>query len=215
MISIFKYYCCLNFFLIYFIGNCQTIFHHKCEITDPGDFIIVQWNIASTLLPEAYIEEKVDAKGRTLELRYYFKGSLIYPVECGVYQLIRYEYPSDTVICEMLFDCYGDKESNIECGVPWKTTYYLSKDQRMILRTEYENYVDTLFYLKHGMTMKQIESALEDLKREKYTSDCVSYYCQSKAKLNGIFPISRDFNINNYFYNEAEKSEIERIIKKK
>jgi len=198
-------------------GNGQKVMYHECSITDPGDFILLKWNISSKALPDIYIEEHVDVKGRVAELKYFYQKKLNWQGECGTYQWIKYEYPNDTTIVVLLFDGKGERECNLECGLPWKTTYFLSKDQKTIVKTKYENYIDTLGYLQAGWTLKEILSGCKSLESENKSriTDCVDHYFQSKAKLGGIFPIRKSFILDDYGFSEAETTEIVRILKKK
>ena len=93
-----------------------------------------------------------------------------------------------------------------------KTTFFLSKDKRTILKTISEYNFDEEFYLQNGWTKEELKRVIEKLKSEDGTDRFVSYYKMSYYKLNGIFPISKDFTIEHFLFSDKEKRQILKSI---
>ena len=201
--------------LYLFLANnsfCQKTLYHKCEKDDPGEFHIIQWDIPHKSLPEFYIKEIIDKKGRVKELKFLSHNSIKYSVECGIYKWVKFEYPNDTTIVELYLTSRGKCFSDFECGEPCQATYYLSKDQNKILDWKFSYVVDTSYYLKHGMKLEEIHNAIIGLTMEQIEIDCLYYYSKSKAKLHGKFPISSKFALNADSFGVHETDEIKKAL---
>lgn len=194
-------------------GQTKVVYH-EYEPT-ASDFSIVRWNISKDALPKYYVAETIDKKGRVIELKFYQNKSTIFERLCYLVPWIKYEYPNDTTIIQYNLDGYGHPESGLECEVPSKVIYHLSKDKTQILSSKSEYQIDKVLYLANGWTIKAINDALNALKTDQTTYQSVDYYSNSKSKLNGKFPISKNFDINEYYFNHAEKTEIEKALARK
>jgi len=189
----------------------DKISYHNCRITDPGDFIVEKWNAPKDSLSRAYIKETSDSKGRVIELKFLLDNSFDYTVECGGCKWLKYEYPNDSTIIEYTLDEQGKQVVEFFCDVPYKTIYHLSKDQKLVLGIENKFLVDTAFYLKLGKSLKELDAELQKAEMDKSPS-IVSSYIKSFNKLNGIFPVTKDFKLNNYGQSDEEMKLLEKSL---
>ena len=198
-------------------SNCTKktkTYYHEFEET-ASDFRIVKWNLSIDSLPRNYIKETTDKFGRVIELKYFENKVLKTDHLCYLSTWIKYQYPNDSVIIELNIGDDGNPESNFECEIPSKTIYYTTKDRRTILKTEYEYKIDTIFYLSHGFTKASIIEAIKEIKKREKTSWGIDGYSESFSKLNGIFPVSKDFDTTKFNDNKLEMSEIIKALARK
>ncbi|MDW5290436.1 hypothetical protein [Formosa sp. PL04] len=194
--------------MIYFNCNGQgKILYHEFEPT-ASDFRITKWNINKEKLPYYYLIEKVDFKNRVTELKFYENGQFYVDHLCYLTTWIKYEYPNAQTIIQTNLNEKGIPEANIECLIPSKTTYHLSKNQREIINSKDEFTFDHTPYLKNNWTEKEIGEVIEELKSEEQTASVIDYYSMSFYKLNNIFPVDNKFDISTFYFNELEKEKI-------
>ena len=188
------------------------IVYHQFEPT-ASDNVIIRWNIHSDSLPKRFVRETIDNTGRVIELKFYENNSLDYQRLCYLLTWIKFEYPNDTIIVQTNLNANGDKVCDLECGVPSQTTYHLTRDQKTIISSTNECFIDTAFYLKYGLTMESIIKSLSEIKRSDKTVPIIGEYSKSIAKLNGKLPVSKDFDISLFYFNETEKLEILKALR--
>lgn len=188
----------------------QTLFHEYYETS--SDQHIKRWNIGKDSLPSNYVMEIIDNKGRVVELKFFKNNSLKYDKLCYLSSWIKYEYPDDKTIITYFLNFEGDEDADIECEMPSKFTYTLSDDKKTILDTKSEYNFDKDFYLQNGWNENELNSALNYLKSEKRNHRLISYFDKSYNKMNGVFPVSHNFKIEELMYNETEKNEILKIL---
>lgn len=186
--------------------------YHEFEPT-ASDFLIVKWNISKTILPKYYLKETIDRRGRVIELKFFEKNKIKTNRLCYLVPWIKFEYPNDTTIIQFNLDHNGNLESGLECEVPSKVTYTLNKSKTQILESNPEYQLDFQYYLDNGWTNESISQAMELLKENQYSYQTIDYYSKSKSKLNGKYPVSNDFDIASYCFNQLEKQEIEKALK--
>ncbi len=187
------------FSLVLYSSVCfgqKTVFHKYYE--SESDCHIIQWKINKNKLPNYYLQETVDTLNRVTELKFISNGKIEDFHLCYLHSWIKYEYPNDTTIIEYYLNSSGKENAVIECDMPSKTTFLLSKNKRTILETNSEYKFNRELYLQNGWTEKELKTAIEELESEKITDRFVSYYKMSYYKLNGIFPVSKDFNIESF-----------------
>ena len=194
-------------------GQIKQYFHEFYETA--SDIHISKWNIDKENLPLAYVMETVDSKNRVIELKFFTNKSLNYDHLCYIYVWIKYEYPDENTIIEYYLDSNGEENAEIECEMPSKTIFKLSKDNREILNTKSEYNIDREFYLNNGWSEKELNGIIKSLKSENSQDRIVDYYSKSYYKLNKIFPISKDFKIEQYLFSEKEKEQIIKSLKEK
>jgi hypothetical protein len=204
----------LFFALIRFacLGQTRTIYHEFYETA--SDIHIKKWNIDKTNLPSAYVQETVDNQNRVIELKFFKDGTLHYDHLCFVNVWIKYKYPDNKTIVEYYLNSNGQEDAVIDCDMPSKTTFTLSENQKIILNIKSEYNVDKSFYIKKGWNEKKIDDILKLLESEKHTDRFVSYFSKSYYKMNGIYPISNEFDINDLLLSDVEKAEIQKSLKK-
>jgi hypothetical protein len=199
-------------FITYSSTGQKTIFHDY--VRTASDIHIENWNIEKNNLSSQYVEETIDSKGRVTELKFYREESLKYSHLCYLSVWIKYEYPNDTTIVALFLDSDGKENAEIECEIPSKTTYWLSDDQRTIVKSISEYNLDKQFYLDNGWTESELKSVVQELKRENRLERVVSYYSKSYAKYDNVYPVSSDFDKDNLYFSEKEKDEIDKILRK-
>jgi len=203
------------FFLVLISSICfgqKTVFHKYYETA--SDYHISQWKINKNKLSNSYVQETVDCANRVTELKLFNNGRVVENHLCYLHTWIKYEYPNDTTIVEYYLSSSGEEDAAFECDMPSKTTFILSKDKRTILKSNSEYNFDEEFYLQNGWTKEELKRVIDQLKSEDGTDRCVSYYTMSYYKLNGIFPVSKDFKIEPFSFSDKEEKQIIKSIKK-
>ncbi len=190
----------------------KHILYHEFDETS-SDQHIKRWNISKDSLPTDYVMETVDDKGKVIELKFYKNNSLKYDKLCYLSSWIKYEYPDDKTVIAYFLNSEGNEDADIECEMASKCTYTLSDDKKTISNTKSEYNLDKDFYLKNGWNEDELNKTLEYLNSEQTNHKLILYLDKSFSKMNGIFPVSKDFNIDDLMYNVTEKNEILKIIK--
>jgi len=203
-------------FISSFITICtfsqKTIFHEYEETA--SDFRIIKWNINQNNLPRFYVQENVDRLGRVVELKFCENGKVAVDQLCYLDYWIKFQYPNDTTIITVSLDPKGNPGGSFECENPYKVTYHLSTNKRIILSTSEEYHIgDTAWYIKNGWTKEELEKGIQSLLSEQQTLQVIGGYIKSYSKLGGLFPISMDCDPQNYISNNPEGLEIEKALK--
>tara|TARA_B110000908_G_C10036484_1_gene349785 strand:+ start:9 stop:698 length:690 start_codon:yes stop_codon:yes gene_type:complete len=185
----------------------EKILNHEFEPT-ASDFRITKWNLKQTETTEYYLTEKIDSQNRVTELKFYKNGKNNFDHLCYLQTWIKYEYPNDFTIIQTNLNNNGIAEANIECELASKVIYHLSQNKKIIVKTESEYKFDQEPYLKNGWTKKELLQTIKQLKENEQTSLMVDYFSKSSSKLNGIFPISSEFNLEEFYFSELEKDKI-------
>lgn len=196
------------YYLILLVSNVtlfgQTrVIYHEYRPTDSWETPIVRWNISKDSLPRWYIKEKIDDKNRVLELIFYSGNNVNDNKLCMFIPWIKFNYPNDTTIVQKFFDNDGkiinDRE---DCLIAPEVVYHLSVDKKKILRTK------IFKYDKNGLKQAIVDP-------EQHDAGYISFYEFSLSKMNNRFPITDNFNIDEFHFNDLEKQEIERLLKRK
>ena len=205
----------LNLFFILISFSCsgqEKILYHEF-VPSASDFGISKWNINQNDLSAYYLTEKIDSKNRVIELKFYEDGKNNFKHLCYLSTWIKFEYPNKRTIIQYNLNPDGIPEANIECELPSKIIYHLSENQKIIIKTESEYEFDKNYYLKIGWTNEFIEELLNGLKSEQRTAFVIEFYLKSWTKLNGIFPVSTEFDLDHFYFNELEKEKVINGIK--
>jgi hypothetical protein len=141
-------------------------------------------------------------------LKFYKNGKNNFDHLCYLQTWIKYEYPNDFTIIQTNLNNNGIAEANIECELASKVIYHLSQNKKIIVKTESEYKFDQEPYLKNGWTKKELLQTIKQLKENEQTSLMVDYFSKSSSKLNGIFPISSEFNLEEFYFSELEKDKV-------
>ncbi|MGZ0016944.1 hypothetical protein [Yeosuana sp. AK3] len=185
----------------------EKIVNHQFEPT-ASDFRISKWNIKQNETSDYYLTEKIDSQNRVTELKFYKNGKNDFDHLCYLQTWVKYEYPNDFTIVQTNLNINGIPEANIECELASKVTYHLSENKKRIIKTESEYKFDQTPYLKNGWTEKEIIELVKELKVNEKTAYIIDFYSKSSSKLNGIFPVSSEFDIEQFYFSELEKEKI-------
>lgn len=186
-------------------GQEKVIFHEYTPTASGWD--IIRWNLSDTTNVIWTLKETADEKGRVKELDFLKNGDLIDDCLCYLANRVTYEYSIGQII-ERLYQ--GDQELlATDCEIPSKSIYHLDS-QNFILKIETFSKYDF-----SGMDSTEIKKWKEWVPEyEVQTPDSsqlqVDYYYHSFAKMNGIYPVSRNYKLaNDYYYgDEPEKTSI-------
>jgi len=192
-------------------GQKKVIFHEYTPTASRWN--IFRWNLTDTTNVIWTLKEIVDKKGRVKELDFLKNGELIDDYLCYLANRVTYEYKKGQII-EKLFQ--GEQELlATDCEMPYKAIYHLD-NHNYILKIE--------FFAKYdfsGMDSAAIKQWKEWVPEHKIlTPDSlqlqVDYYYHSYAKMNGIYPVSKNYKlVEDYYYgDEPEKSSIKNGIEK-
>ena len=91
---------------------------------------------------------------------------------------------------------------------------YLSENLKTILKIEKEVYVDTALYLKNGTSLDEIINKLNE-EENGVTTTAVQGFEYSLSKLHGLYPISKNFKIEDFIGSNIEEKEIVKSLNKK
>ena len=188
----------------------QTLYHEYYE--SASDFVITKWNCDKNDLSDMYVIETIDSQHRVTELKFMHNGKLNDASLCYLTAWLKYDYPNDTTIVISYLNANGKPEANIECETPSATTYFLSSDGKTINDSQTKYEFDPEPFYEIGWTEEFLEKVLVELNENNdMISPCIDYYSKSKSKMNGIFPVSTEFDLEKYYFNETEKKEIKTV----
>jgi hypothetical protein len=189
----------------------QKVYYHEYYET-ASDFAITKWDCNNHDSLDMYVIEKVDEQNRVTELKFMKNGELNFGSLCYLSPWLKFDYPNDSTITVSYLNSEGQPEANIECEVPSMVKYNLTSDKKTIKSSTDEFEFDPIPYLQNGWTKEGLEKAVLELKTENgNTSPFIDYYSKSLLKLNGKFPVSKDFDQLNIYFNEIEKKELKTV----
>lgn len=163
----------------------EKIRFHEINIT-ASSIELIKWNIKDTS-NTAFVQETVDRKGRTKELRFYNEKHQLAYTGSGFYggPIIRYDY-ADGKIIETFFSEENEIANDFSTSeAPYRFIYHLNKNNQIEkIEAKYkidfdwteESFNETI---KHLELYKQHTSDITDLQQ-------VFGYSYASAKLNGI-----------------------------
>ena len=192
--------------------DTSKVYIHRYEET-ASDFAVSAWNVSPQESGDTYLLERIDEIGRVTELRFMVHDQLNDASLCYLSAFIKYHYPNDSTVVLTYLNSEGVQQADIECEMPSRVTYHLSKDRKTIKSSKAEFEFDWDLYLQNGWSRSEIENILKDLESQnEQPAPFIQYYTKSKFKLDGIFPISNEFQKLNVYFNEVEKKEILDIL---
>lgn len=190
--------------------SAQTVLYHEYEPTS-SDFKIIKWNINADSLPNWYLIEKTDNNGRVTELNFMKNGSYLSPSLCYLPTRIKYEYSFNTIAQYNYFGediAYAD-----ECENVFKKVYHLNDNNYIYKSENYYEYDTENHSKKEIQELKRFISEVME-ENEFSVSPFIGYYQYSLSKMNKIFPISEEFNSDDFTFEELELLEINKCLKK-
>ena len=195
-------------FLIIFASTIfgQKIFYHE-YIPTASSWDIVKWNIENQEKFEWVIQESVDEYNRVIELKFLRDGKIVDSPLCYLASKVKFEY-SENIITEILFHG-NDTLIAQDCEMYYKSIYHLNVKKQIIR-------VETFWKFDTSYSKESIEELQEYL--PEYTNSVltdssqmeVEYYYHSFAKMNGKYPVSEAYELqDDYYYgDEPEKTSI-------
>jgi hypothetical protein len=188
----------------------EKVIYHECGET-ASSYDIIKWNIKDKKNRLA-LRETIDKKGRVIKLEFLVNhngGSL-----CYLPDVVEYDYQKNIII-EKLFK--GGKEMEAtDCEMWYKSIYHLNEKYQIEKIERFSKYDFT------NVSADEIEKWktewAPDYRIEKPDSTMlqIDFYYHSFGKMNGVYPVSKNYVLdeNNYYYgDEPEKSSIKNGIK--
>lgn len=154
----------------------------RCHLFRPteSDPIVTVWDVESDRCIGYHIRERVDEEGRVAELRF-MSGDSLYEGTVYVPAIVRYEYGEGTIVGTAYL---GENEFlGGEIGAPFRTTYRIVGTRLLGCRDEY---VPNAFPEGEEPPDEEVEGAIE--------CPYVTYYLYSRAKMNGVNPVTEGFD---------------------
>ena len=195
------------------IGQEKVLYHEYSPTASSWN--VLEWNVKNPKDKRWIIRETLDNKGRVILLEFLKNGELITDNLCYLANRVEFEYLENQII-ETLYD--SDQELlATDCEMWYKSVHYLNKDNQ-IERIERFSKYDFTNISKDEIEKWKTEWAPE-LRIEKPDSETmlqVDYFYHSFGKMNGIYPVSENFKLNeaHYYYgDEPEKTSILNGIK--
>lgn len=201
------------------VCSCQPKLYHEYYQT-ASDYQIKRWNIPkdSLIFFKNYVEELTDKKGRVTELRFLENGKLEKGRLCYLPDIVKYSYPNNNTIIEMLFNADGSKMNGLECEVFYKTVYKLDK-KLFITSAQIEYYIDTTKIKENGISDSDIKIEMDFIKKNVSDSltnsdaaKFVQFYLKSYSKFNRHFPVGNNFSFNSWTENSIEEIDAKKTL---
>lgn len=165
----------------------EKIRFHKIDIT-ASSIELIKWNIKDTT-NTAFVQEIVDSKGRTKELRFYNEKHQLTYTGSGFYggPIIRYDYGDDKII-----ETFFREENEIanDFGIseaPYRFVYHLNKKKQI-------EKIEAKYKMDFDWTKESLDETIKHLELYKqHVSDGTGLqqvfgYNYASAKLKGITP---------------------------
>ncbi|MGV3529435.1 MAG: hypothetical protein ACO1OO_11115 [Flavisolibacter sp.] len=200
----------LSVCLLLLTSSCNveknTVLYHK-YYQSASDWNIVAWNLRDTTGERFLLRETVDKKGRVIMLEFLENDSLSGSL-CYLANKIKFDYSKNAIV-ETLF--LGDSLMYAtDCEMHYKTIYHLDRENYLTTSEQFARYdLENL----GGSTLEQwkqwvpphiiIDTTNNPLR--------IDYYTYSFAKMNGIYPVSRNFKLSDD-YPDGEEPERQSIF---
>lgn len=205
------------FFLIFLItynSYGQKIIYHEFSPT-ASDWDIIEWNTKKNPEKDFILKEYVDEKGRVTELEFLKDNNLLQNYLCYLPNIITFEY-YDNKIVETLYQS-NEFPFATDCEMWYKSIYHLNKDNTI------ESVERLSIFDFSGMNSHEIDSLKKHPLPEHFIEALegtnmlqLDYYYYSFAKMNGIYPVCKNYIFDEndeYFENEPERSSIKQSLK--
>ncbi|MFY0602015.1 MAG: hypothetical protein JXR03_20240 [Cyclobacteriaceae bacterium] len=191
--------------------NLKKLYHEFDRTA--SSFRTSRRNIDTTNLPRHYFVETIDGRGRVIDIKFFENGSIIDDRLCYLSPWIKYECPNESTIIQYNLNANGTILSDIECETWYKTIYNLNDERTEIVNTEVLYLIDTAKYINtYGWPKEQLLNTLKELHSNPPKLRMINGYEKSVAKLNGLFPTSKEFDIKIYWYTGLEFEELKEAI---
>jgi hypothetical protein len=200
-------------FFINFTKGQDTVLYHSYTAT-ASSWDIIKWNVKDTINIPYILQETVDNNGRVKKLEFLKNGKLIGDILCYLANKVTFEYNSNKII-ETLYQG-NEVPLATDCEMYYKTIYYLDADGFI---TKTESFAKYDFSKSSKLEITQLQESVPEYVvklAENETDMQINYYYHSFAKMNGIYPVQKNFKFTNedYYGNEPEKASIEKGIRR-
>jgi hypothetical protein len=194
--------------------NAQEVDYHMYSPTASG-WDIVEYSLYDTSGTKYLLKEYIDTKGRVTELQFLKDGLLIDDPLCYLANRVTFEYSENRII-ETLY--HGEQTLiATDCEMYFQTTYHLG-NEGYIIETE-----SLAKYDFNGLEKNEIEKWKEWVPELKIVKDTtglnlqVEYYYHSRAKMNGVYPVNRNYVLveDGYYGDEPERISILKGLNKR
>ena len=180
--------------------NAQEVDYHLYSPT-ASSWDIVEFSLYDTTGHRYLLKETIDDKGRVTQLEFLKDGKLINDPLCYLANRVTFEY-FDNKIVETLY--HNEQELlATDCEMHFQTIYHLD-NEGFIEKTE-----SLAKYDFSGIEKDEIEKWKEWVPERKVVKDTVGvnlqieYYYHSWAKMNGVYPVNRNYEIvEDYYYGD-------------
>lgn len=195
-------------FLIIFASTIfgqKTLYHEYIPTASSWD--IVKWNIENQEKFEWVIQESVDEYNRVKELKFLRNGKIVDSPLCYLASKVKFEY-SENKITEILFHG-NDTLIAQDCEMYYKSIYHLN-GKKQIIRVETFWKFDTTYSKE---SIEELKEYIPEYSNSVLTDSSqmeIEYYYYSFAKMNGKYPVSEAYELqDDYYYgDEPEKTSI-------
>ncbi|WP_422081162.1 hypothetical protein [Ulvibacterium sp.] len=191
----------------------EKILYHEWEPTS-SSANVVEWNVDRPNEKKWIIKETVDSIGRVKKLEFLKDGTLESDIHCYLANKVTFEYRKNQ-ITETLF--HFDKELlATDCEMWYKSIYHLNSKNEIEKIERFSKY--DFSNIDQGEIEKWKTEWAPEYSIIKADSGMlqVDYYYHSFAKMGGIYPVSKNYVLDeeNYYYgDEPEKTSIKNGLK--
>ena len=190
------------------ISSCnsqnESILIHEFSPT-ASSWNVEKWN--SDKNSNGYqIRETVDSKNRVVKLEFMKSGKVLENRLCYLPTVVEYEYQPNKII-ENLYANGEPMEAN-ECEMPYKTVYHLKNNN--IEKVERFSKFDTINFSNEEITELKKYIPEYNLTICNDSTNCeVEFYYHSFAKMDGIYPVNKNYKYDseNYYYGDEPEAE--------
>ena len=195
------------FLLTNAVFSQEKILFHEYEPT-ASDFRIIQWNIADTTNVKWVLKEIVDNQGRVIELIFLENGKEKQRWLSYIATRVTFEYQDRKIIVRR-YQADQPLLTNSELEIWYKSIHHLDEENFIVKREkffifDFSDMMDSVSIMETKKYISEHHSVvLPGLKINRWGNEfdiqlSVLYYTFSYAKMNGIFPISRNFEIERW-----------------
>jgi len=194
--------------ILFFVASCNSqnekVLIHEFSPT-ASSWNVEKWN-SDKKLTGYQIRESVDSKNRVVKLEFMKNGKVLENRLCYLPTVVEYEYQAEKII-ENLY-ANGERMEATECEMPYKTVYHLKNNY--IEKVERFSKFDTINFSKEEITELKKYVPEYNLTVCNDSMNCeIEFYYHSFAKMDGIYPVNKNYKYDseNYYYGDEPEAE--------
>ena len=195
----------------------KEILYHEYRPTS-SSWDIVEWNIKKPNEKRFVLKETIDSLGRVKKLEFLMDGEIIAPTLCYLANKITFKYDQNQII-EKLYHSENEMLAT-DCESWFKSIYHLNNSKKIIKIERFSKYDFTDIDSDKIEKWKTEWAPEYRIEKPDSTELNIYYYDFSYAKMNGAYPVSENFKIDEDSYStyygnddEPEKTSILNGIK--